>query len=57
MTYSEETLKRLVSKKGVPYAIQTLSSPNLPKDIKSDLVKKQYIIAGYPNVSLISSLV
>ena len=57
MTYFEEALKRLVSKKGVQYAIQTLSSPNLPEEIKTDLEKKQYIIGGHPNVSLISSLV
>lgn len=57
MTYSEEALKRLVSKKGIQYAIQTLSSPNLPKEIKSDLTKKNYFIGGHPNISLISSLV
>lgn len=57
MTYSEEALKRLVSKKGVQYAIQTLSSLNLPKEIKADLAKKNYFIDEYPNVLLISSLV
>ena len=57
MTYFEEALKRLVSKKGVQYAIQTLSSPNLPEEIKTDLEKKQYLVGGYPNVLQISSLV
>lgn len=57
MTYTEEALKRLISKKGVQYAIDTLSSPNLPEYIKNDLAKKQYLIDGHPNVLLISSLV
>ncbi len=46
MTYSEEALKRLVSKKGVQYAIQTLSSPNLPKEIKADLAKKIILLTN-----------
>ena len=53
----EESLMRLISKKGVQYALETLSSPNLPKNIKEDLSKKYYLIDGYPNVSLISSLI
>lgn len=57
MTDIEESLMRLISKKGVQYALETLSSPNLPKNIKEDLSKKYYIIDGYPNVSLITSLI
>ena len=53
----EESLMRLISKKGVQYELETLSSPNLPKNIKEDLSKKYYLIDGYPNVSLISSLI
>lgn len=57
MTDFEAALKRLVSKKGVQYALETLSSPNLPENIKEDLSKKYYFVGGYPNVELISSLV
>lgn len=53
----ETSLKILVSKKGLPYALEILSSPNLPKDIKQSLSKKRYFINGVPNVKLISSLV
>lgn len=57
MTYFEESLKRLISKKGVKYAIETLSSPNLPEEIKVSLSKKYYFVDGYPNVSLIYGLI
>lgn len=57
MTYSEDAFKRLVNKKGVEYAIQTLSSPNLPEETKDDLAKKHYLVDGYPNLSLIYSLI
>lgn len=57
MTYFEEALKRLISKKGLQYAIQTLSSPNLPEEIKIDLEKKHYFVGGCPNIPRISSLV
>lgn len=57
MTYFEEALKRLVSKKGLQYALETLSSPNLPENIKEDLSRNHYLVNGVPNVELISSLV
>lgn len=53
----ETSLKILVSKKGVPYALETLASPNLPEDLKEALAKKHYFVNGAPNVELISSLV
>ena len=57
MTHLEDAFKRLVNKKGVEYAIQTLSSPNLPEETKADLAKKHYLVDGYPNLSLIYSLI
>ena len=57
MTDFEGSLKRLVSKKGVQYALQVLASPNLPECVKKDLSKKYYFVGGYPNVELISSLI
>lgn len=57
MTYVEESLKRLILKKGVQYAIETLSSPNLPEEIKDFLSKRYYYIDGYPNLSLIYGLI
>lgn len=57
MTDFEDSLKRLVSKKGVQYALQILTSPTLPEYIKEDLSKKYYFVGGYPNVELISSLI
>ena len=51
----EASLKRLISKKGVSYAVQTLSSSNLSEEVKVALDK--YYINGRPNVKLISSLV
>ena len=50
----EASLKRLISKKGVSYAIQTLSSSTLSKEVKVALDK--YFINGRPNEDLISSL-
>ena len=52
----ETSLKILVSKKGVPYALEILSSPALPEHIKEDLSDKEYFVKGAPNVELISSL-
>ncbi len=57
MANFEESLKRLISKKGIQYVLETLSSPSLPENIKDDLSKRYYIVGGYPNVSLISSLI
>ena len=51
----EASLKRLVSKKGVPYVLETLSSPDLPEYIKEALSK--YFIDGVPNAEAISSLI
>lgn len=56
MTYYEEALRRLISKKGIHFTLETLSSPNLPKNIKEDLSKKSYFIGDHLNVELISSL-
>ena len=50
----EASLKRLISKKGVSYAIQTLSSSTLSEEVKVALDK--YFINGRPNEKLISSL-
>ena len=52
----ETSLKMLVSKKGVPYALETLSSPDLPEYIKQGLSEKHYFVDGCPNIELISSL-
>lgn len=50
------SLKILVSKKGVPYALAILSSPDLPEYIKEDLAKNNYLVNGTPNFEMISSL-
>lgn len=54
--YNIKTLSRLISKKGVDYAINTLTSPTLPEHIKEDLGKCNIFIDGYLNLDLIYSL-
>lgn len=52
----ETSLKQFVSKKGVPYALKALSSPNLPEYIKDNLSKGHYLVNGTLNIELIASL-
>lgn len=51
-----ESFIRLLSKKGFDYVIQFLSS-DLPVSVKDALSKNHILVNGYPNLTLISSLV
>lgn len=54
--YTEETLKRFIAKNGISYVLEHLSSPELPKYIKTDLSKIGIFVDGTLNPERIYSL-
>lgn len=55
--YDLEALKRKINKEGLSATIRDLSSDTLSDDAKIQLESEYILINGFPNLSLISSLV
>ena len=55
--YDLNSVRRKINKEGVDNFISDLSSENLNKDVKNDLSICGILVNGYPNLSLIYSLI
>ncbi len=57
LMYSVEALQRKIKKEGVDKTIHDLSNATFSEDVKIKLHDSCILINGYPNLSLIYSLV